>query len=316
MAQQSTNMLGCPRQARKLIEPEGHGFGQTVGRVFSLTSVPTKQTFTLKSSPITMTYLNVTQVTREITAPIPRDKALVLTLWLTPVEKHELWKWGSLHNSDSYPSGAITMLHLQEEPQGVLARPFEAIQFHFPELALKELAADDTVPDFTSLWRDTYKIDPEVETLGRLLLRTLQSDIPWDGLFFDHVIFAIHAHLVNRYSTVRSPQWHVRRLSLQQERRAKDLLTADLSSEPSLARIAEDLGLPDSSFRAAFRATTGQPPFRWLRQHRVETAKQLLKGTNLRLAEIAYTCGFADQSHFTRVFTSHTGVSPGRWRNV
>jgi AraC-like DNA-binding protein len=32
------------------------------------------------------------------------------------------------------------------------------------------------------------------------------------------------------------------------------------------------------------------------------------------LSEIALTAGFADQSHFTRVFTKIVGVSPGGWR--
>jgi AraC-like DNA-binding protein len=34
----------------------------------------------------------------------------------------------------------------------------------------------------------------------------------------------------------------------------------------------------------------------------------------LPLCEIAIQCGFADQSHFTRVFSAKTGSAPGRWR--
>ena len=291
-----------------------HGLGLIVGKNFGLAPVPTKQTFTLKSSAITMTHLYVAKGSREISVPLPREKAFVLSLWLTPVHNHELWKGGKLHNADVYPAGSISMVHLEEDPQGVLANPFESVHFQFPELALKELAADDQIPEFAPLWRNSYQVDPYVETLGRLLVRALRSDNPWDGLFFDHIVLAIHAHLVNRHSTARQTQWASRRLTIAQEKRAKDLLTEDLSSEPSLGRIAEALGLPPSTFRAAFRASTGQPPFRWLRQHRVETAKYLLQGKSLRLSEIAYACGFADQSHFTRVFTSHTGLTPGDWR--
>ncbi|MBA2590335.1 MAG: helix-turn-helix transcriptional regulator, partial [Alphaproteobacteria bacterium] len=29
---------------------------------------------------------------------------------------------------------------------------------------------------------------------------------------------------------------------------------------------------------------------------------------------IAAACGFADQSHFTRAFSRHTGTTPGQWR--
>ena len=32
------------------------------------------------------------------------------------------------------------------------------------------------------------------------------------------------------------------------------------------------------------------------------------------MSDVALACGFADQSHFTRVFTRMTGISPGAWR--
>jgi AraC-like DNA-binding protein len=34
----------------------------------------------------------------------------------------------------------------------------------------------------------------------------------------------------------------------------------------------------------------------------------------MTLAEIAVKCGFAEQSHFTRVFKRLIGVSPGAWQ--
>jgi len=34
----------------------------------------------------------------------------------------------------------------------------------------------------------------------------------------------------------------------------------------------------------------------------------------LSLSHIALECGFANQSHFTRVFTSIVGLPPGAWR--
>jgi transcriptional regulator GlxA family with amidase domain len=36
--------------------------------------------------------------------------------------------------------------------------------------------------------------------------------------------------------------------------------------------------------------------------------------TSMPVGEIAIACGFADQSHLTRVFTRAMGVSPGVWR--
>jgi AraC family transcriptional regulator len=51
-------------------------------------------------------------------------------------------------------------------------------------------------------------------------------------------------------------------------------------------------------------------------QRRIDKAKDLLRSSDLSLNEIALACGFADQSHFTAVFTRMVGVSPGFWRRA
>jgi Helix-turn-helix domain len=66
----------------------------------------------------------------------------------------------------------------------------------------------------------------------------------------------------------------------------------------------------------AFRQSIGLPPHQWLLQRRVDKAKQLLRDSRSPLAEVAADCGFADQSHFTRVFTRAVGISPGQWRRA
>jgi AraC family transcriptional regulator len=58
----------------------------------------------------------------------------------------------------------------------------------------------------------------------------------------------------------------------------------------------------------------GMPPHRFLLGKRVGRAMELLVHTDQSLGEIAAACGFADQSHLTRVFSRTVGVSPGRWR--
>ena len=46
----------------------------------------------------------------------------------------------------------------------------------------------------------------------------------------------------------------------------------------------------------------------------MKVAKELLLSSQQNLAEIGARCGFADQSHFTRVFSRWAGMSPGAWR--
>ncbi len=47
---------------------------------------------------------------------------------------------------------------------------------------------------------------------------------------------------------------------------------------------------------------------------RVQHAQGLLADGDFSLADVAGLSGFADQSHFTRIFRRTTGRSPGAWR--
>jgi AraC-like DNA-binding protein len=51
-----------------------------------------------------------------------------------------------------------------------------------------------------------------------------------------------------------------------------------------------------------------------LLRQRVEAAKRLMAARDLSLSEIAISAGFANQSHFTKVFSVQVGISPAAWR--
>ena len=101
-----------------------------------------------------------------------------------------------------------------------------------------------------------------------------------------------------------------------QMRRTAQVLNERLASKVTLARLAGECGVSVAHFSRAFKQTTGRTPHRWLVEQRVEHAKRLLVTSALPLAEIAAICGFADQSHFTRVFSQLVGSGPGAWRRA
>jgi AraC family transcriptional regulator len=75
-------------------------------------------------------------------------------------------------------------------------------------------------------------------------------------------------------------------------------------------------GFQEGHFARAFAINVGRPPHQWLLDQRVNLARQLLGHSELSISEIAVRCGFADQSHFTRVFSAKVGLTPGRWRRI
>lgn len=84
-------------------------------------------------------------------------------------------------------------------------------------------------------------------------------------------------------------------------------------SVEELARLAR---LSNSYFSAAFRATFGTSPHDYVCRRRVQQVMYMMINTESPLAEIALDCGFADQSHLSRVFRRITKHTPAAWRRV
>ena len=163
--------------------------------------------------------------------------------------------------------------------------------------------------------RSAVASDPVVHHLGLCLDTARSRPSEMSPVCADHIASALEAYLRQAHNIVSLPPPAVRGgLAPWQLRQAKQILISRLDEPISLAELARACKLSPGHFARAFRQTTGQPPHRWLMVQRTEKAKQLLVDSTLSLAQIAQKCGFADQSHFTRVFAQLVQSSPGQWR--
>lgn len=87
-----------------------------------------------------------------------------------------------------------------------------------------------------------------------------------------------------------------------------------LAEQVTVEGLAEVAGLPLRQFERLIRRTFGLPTKQYITQVRVTAAGELLKTTELALAEIATRCGWYDQSAFSKQFTKIVGVTPGEYR--
>jgi AraC family transcriptional regulator len=67
-------------------------------------------------------------------------------------------------------------------------------------------------------------------------------------------------------------------------------------------------------FGRAFKCTTGETPHDFIVARRLRRARELMLESDASLAEIAISCGFADQAHFSKVFRLGHDLSPAAWR--
>ena len=63
------------------------------------------------------------------------------------------------------------------------------------------------------------------------------------------------------------------------------------------------------------RQETGQTFKEYLTEIRIKKAKELLRMTGLRSADIGYRVGYNDPHYFSSVFKKHTGLSPIEFRS-
>ena len=89
----------------------------------------------------------------------------------------------------------------------------------------------------------------------------------------------------------------------------------DVRGELSLAEFAQSVNLSVWRLCHIFKSDVGMPPIRYLRQLRMERAKDLLESSFLSVKEIAFRVGLNDESHFVRDFKSTYGYSPALYRS-
>jgi len=82
----------------------------------------------------------------------------------------------------------------------------------------------------------------------------------------------------------------------------------------SLEAMAAEMGVHPVYLCRTFPRHLGCTLGEYVRLQRVMRGRQLLGIDAGTLAHIACQAGFCDQSHFTRAFKHHFGISPGRWR--
>ncbi len=93
---------------------------------------------------------------------------------------------------------------------------------------------------------------------------------------------------------------------------ARQRLAASVGGFVPLGELARTAGLSPHHFLRVFKAATGLPPHAYQIQQAVEHAKRLLAG-GAPISRTALDAGFADQSHFSRIFREFTGATPGQY---
>jgi len=98
-------------------------------------------------------------------------------------------------------------------------------------------------------------------------------------------------------------------------RRAKNYIDSHYADpELSLNEVADHVSHSPSHFSALFSQETCQTFKDYVTEVRIKRAKELLRTSTLRAAEIAARVGYSDPHYFSAAFKKNTGISPTEFR--
>jgi len=212
-------------------------------------------------------------------------------------------------------AGSTHIYNAEQAVRTELHEPFETVSLLIPVDSVKEIQSSYKSASAITANYLLREYDEVMHGLAIALVPALKKPKEAGTLFIEHIFAAVTAHLFNP-TCLQSVEIGVRLAVLApwQVRRAKEMLAASLCSDLSLKELSEACGLSLSYFARAFKNTVGVAPHRWLTEKRIENSKALMMHANTSLIEVALMSGFADQSHFTRIFSKVVGLSPGAWR--
>jgi AraC family transcriptional regulator len=292
------------------------GYGQQLAERLRAEQAHTIVTRVLRTADMAVTETRCDDPVLGMSRSIQREDAYLVALTLRDFLNRQLWEDGRPMPVCDLRAGHVKFLDLKCDPVALLDKPYHALFFYLPRSALNAIADEAEAPRIGDLNHNHVSFDDAtVGNLGRAVLPALSHPDQANHLFVEHVLLGVGAHVAQTYCGMRPRSRLVRGgLAPWQVRRTEEILCANLDGRVSVREVARECGLSVSHFSRAFRHTTGVAPHKWLMERRVEVAKEKLRDGRFSLSDVALACGFADQSHLTRVFTQLAGISPGAWR--
>lgn len=267
--------------------------------------------------PLDMVRMHYEQPHLFVLAPLPADDAFVVSVELSRAGSRRIFQGDAQTRLGLMEVGAVHIADLAARPAAYVCSPFNSVLFRITRAAMDDFARDAGQVPTTALRCTPGITDPVLAHLAAALLPSLQRPAEACALFLDQMALALYAHVAHTYGdTKQRAALAPCRLAPWQERRAKELLGTDLAHELSLAEVAAACALSRSHFGKAFKASTGLAPHAWRIGRRIEAVQAMLQRDEASLSDIAVACGFADQSHLTRVFGARVGSSPAQWRRM
>ena len=208
------------------------------------------------------------------------------------------------------PPGSIAVLPAGLDCTADTERDVESTYLIIDPARLSLAAAEDSSLN-AELTGRLYSVDPALAAFARQLAEEARTGFPQGAVFWHETTGRFLDGLVTRHmSGARIDAGGALDVYTLSQLRAH--IMAHLDQPLDVATLAAMCGRSQFHFSRVFSRTVGVGPYRYVLHLRLKRAFELIRDGRLPLAEIAYSVGFADQSHLTRWIRRVYGVTPGQ----
>lgn len=148
-------------------------------------------------------------------------------------------------------------------------------------------------------------LDLNVSAVSQLMEKRSHFGTPEDVAYW-------LVNIVNNYASIISELSSAKHSNLLS--RAKSYIMLNYTHKITLNDVASAAFISPAYISKVFKRETGMTFVAYLNSLRIEQAKYYLLFTDRDISDIYSLTGFEDQSYFTKVFKSFTGISPGKYR--
>ncbi|MDR3613551.1 MAG: AraC family transcriptional regulator [Candidatus Obscuribacterales bacterium] len=188
-------------------------------------------------------------------------------------------------------------------------KPTSFIRVLFPKSVLSP------VPEELEWTSQAIVADPYLTSVMELIDREMGTHDHHRDDSLSHLSQYLATHLIRTYSILKiNAVVKAGRAEICEIMAALEYIEMNITSQIVLSEITQRGSLSPGLFLQAFKEVTGQTPRQYIINRRIETAKHLLRRAELSIDEIAKRTGFVDQSHFTKAFRKHFGLTPAACR--
>jgi AraC-like DNA-binding protein len=244
---------------------------------------------------------------RHETKPPPQRDGFALIMQLQDFADHTLWRDGRVAHDGGHARGTVSIADMNQQIRCEHRSACDNLRFVVDRAALDEWARQEGLTR-TALSPQLGLADPALHSLSQALAPSLapSDERPLRQLFIDQIVLAALTHITLVHGQAQ-PLARPATLSAHQAGLATGYLADHAAGPLDLSTIADECGLPASTFVAAFQASIGVSPRQWVLNHRLERATGLLlRGGDVEA--IARGCGFSNSKALLSAYGRRAGA--------